>query len=192
MRTKILLAIIAVIGSLAAATLAAARFGVALAPTTTFTLTQKWQRCPAWYCETGWYASPAVVDVDQDGQVDALWGGYTLMAVNGSTGTIEWNRPRGSSERLWPGIVVADLDHNGTLEVITASGNGIISVYNANGTPLSGWPVNPTGTGNELRSLAVADIDHNNDLEIVVCSTRPDNQWFVYEHTARCARAGLK
>jgi uncharacterized repeat protein (TIGR01451 family) len=147
------------------------------------TLSLKWQRCPTWYCETGWYASPAVVDVDQDGQVEALWGGYTLMAVNGSTGSIEWNRPQGSSSRLWPGIVVADLDKNGSLEVVTASGNGILSVYNASGQPASGWPVNPTNSGNELRSLAVADIDNNNDLEIVVCSTRSDNQWFVYEHT---------
>lgn len=148
-----------------------------------YTITQKWQRCPAWYCETGWYASPAVVDVDQDGQVEALWGGYTLMAVNGSTGTIKWIRPQGSSSRLWPGIVVADLDRNGSLEIVTASGNGILSVYNAGGQPVSGWPVNPTGTSNELRSLAVANLDTNNDLEIAVCSTRSDNQWFVYEHT---------
>jgi uncharacterized repeat protein (TIGR01451 family) len=147
------------------------------------TLSLKWQRCPTWYCETGWYASPAVVDVDKDGQVEALWGGYTLLAVNGGNGTIKWNRPQGSSSRLWPGIVVADLDHNGTLEVVTASGNGILSVYNASGQPASGWPVDPTGSGNELRSLAVADIDNNSDLEIVVCSTRSDNQWFVYEHT---------
>ncbi|HSD82743.1 MAG TPA: FG-GAP-like repeat-containing protein [Anaerolineae bacterium] len=154
-----------------------------------YTLTQTWQRCPAWYCETGWYASPAVADVDKDGQVEALWGGYTLMAVNGSNGTIKWNRPQGSSSRLWPGIVIADLDHNGTLEVVTASGNGILSVYTASGQPASGWPVDPTGTGNELRSLAVADIDNNGDLEIVVCSTRSDNQWFVYEHTG-ALRAG--
>jgi uncharacterized repeat protein (TIGR01451 family) len=148
-----------------------------------YTITQKWQRCPPWYCETGWYASPAVADIDHDGQVEALWGGYTLMSVNGSTGAIEWIRPQGSSSRLWPGIVAADLDHNGSLEVVTASGNGIISVYNAIGSPVSGWPVNPTGTDNELRSLAVADIDNNNDLEIAVCSTRSANQWFIYEHT---------
>jgi uncharacterized repeat protein (TIGR01451 family) len=148
-----------------------------------YTITQKWQRCPPWYCETGWYASPAAIDIDQDGQVEALWGGYTLMAVNGSTGTIEWNRPQGSSSRLWPGIVVADLDRNNTLEVVTANGNGYIDVYNANGSPVTGWHLQPTGTGNEIRSLAVANIDTNSDLEIAVCSTRSDNQWFVYEHT---------
>ena len=166
--------------------LAAAAWGLtshALNAAPAYTLSLKWQRCPAWYCETGWYASPAVADLDKDGQQAVLWGGYTLMAVNGSTGVIEWNRPQGSSSRLWPGIVVADVDHNGALEVVTASGNGLLTVYDAPNHVMSGWPVNPTGTGNEIRSLAVADIDANNDLEIVVCSTRSDNQWFVYEHT---------
>ncbi|MFN8597926.1 MAG: FG-GAP-like repeat-containing protein [Anaerolineae bacterium] len=175
--SRLLVAVIVALIALAATTAV-----LALSPNATFTLTQKWQRCPAWYCETGWYASPAVVDVDQDGQVEALWGGYTLMSVNGSTGAIEWNRPQGSSSRLWPGIVVADLDHNGSLEIVTASGNGIITVYDAPNHIMPGWPVNPTGSGNEIRSLAVADIDNNSDLEIVVCSTRSDNQWFVYEH----------
>src|SRR3972149_3621360 len=65
-----------------------------------FSLSLKWQRCPPWYCETGWYASPAVGDIDDDGQAEVLWGGYTLMSVNGATGAIEWRRPQGSSSRL--------------------------------------------------------------------------------------------
>ncbi len=143
----------------------------------------KWQRCPSWYCETGWYASPAVADLDQDGQVEVLWGGYTLLAVDGSSGAIRWSRPQNSSSRLWPGIVVSDLDGNGTQEVVTASGNGKLSVYGPGLTPVDGWPQEPTGDGRELRSLAVADLDGNGDQEIVVCSTRADNQWFVYEHS---------
>ena len=152
---------------------------VAAAPT--YTITPKWQRCPIWFCDTGWYASPAAIDVDQDGQVEVLWGGYALLNVNGATGAIEWNTPQ-TNRRLWPGIVVADLDRNGSLEVVTANGGGYINVYNANGSIYSGWPQQPTGTSNEIRSLAVANIDNSSDLEIVVCSTRPDNQWFVYEH----------
>lgn len=168
--------VILLLGSLSAITLASA-----LEAPQAFTLTFKWQRCyPGNWCETGWYASPAVADIDNDGKKEVLWGGYTLMAVNGISGTLKWNTAQ--TGRLWPGIVVADLVHNGSLEIVTANGNGYINVYNANGSTYPGWPVQPTGTDNELRSLAVADIDNNNDLEIVVCSTRPDNQWFVYEH----------
>jgi uncharacterized repeat protein (TIGR01451 family) len=145
-------------------------------------LTFKWQRCyPGNWCETGWYASPAVADLDQDGKSEVLWGGYTLMAVDGLSGTLKWNTNQNG--RLWPGIVLADLDQNGSLEVVTANGGGYIDVYDANGKPVAGWHIRPTGDTREIRSLAVADLDHNGDLEIVVCSTRSENQWFVYEHT---------
>jgi uncharacterized repeat protein (TIGR01451 family) len=148
-----------------------------------YTVTQKWQRCyPGNWCETGWYASPAVADLDKDGKPEVLWGGYTLMVVTGTNGALKWNTSQ--TGRLWPGVVVADLDHNGSLEVVTANGGGYIDAYNANGSPVSGWHIRPTGTSNEIRSLAVADLDNNHDLEIVVCSTRSDNQWFVYEHNA--------
>src|SRR5688572_2425915 len=68
-------------------------------PAALFALTQQWQRCPnvPHWCETGWYASPAVADIDNDGQVEVIWGGYTLIAVNGATGAIEWNRPQSNN-----------------------------------------------------------------------------------------------
>ncbi|MBK9053080.1 MAG: VCBS repeat-containing protein [Chloroflexi bacterium] len=36
----------------------------------------KWQKggCFSSWCETGWYASPAVADIDNDGQQEILWG----------------------------------------------------------------------------------------------------------------------
>ena len=175
---------LALIAALLATAAAAGGFAADQAPSAPpWTVAFKWQRCPSWYCETGWYASPAVADLDKDGLAEVLWGGYTLMAVDGAGGSILWTRPRGSSERLWPGIVVADLDNNGTQEVVTASGSGKLAVYGPGLAPASGWPQDPTGAGNELRSLAVADLDNNGDMEIAVCSTRSDNQWFVYEHT---------
>jgi hypothetical protein len=148
-----------------------------------WTVTFKWQRCPPWFCETGWYAAPAVADLDRDGDTEVIWGGYTLMAVDGGSGAIRWIRPQGSSQRLWPSIVAADLQNDGQHEIVTASGSGELAVYGPDLTPVDPWPRNPTGSGNELRSLAVGDLDNDGDLEIAVCSTRSDNQWFVYEHT---------
>ena len=84
----------------------------------------KWQRCPPAYCETGWYASPAAADVDGDGQVDALWGGYTLMAVNGSTGALEWQYAPPGGNRIWPDVAVADVDGDRHLEVVVSFGSG--------------------------------------------------------------------
>ncbi|HTP09863.1 MAG TPA: VCBS repeat-containing protein, partial [Anaerolineae bacterium] len=147
-----------------------------------YTITQKWQRCyPGNWCETGWYAAPAVADLDKDGTPEVLWGGYTLMDVNGSNGTLKWNGS--NTGRLWPGIVVADLDHNGSLEVVTANGDGYVSVYKSDGSSYSSaWP-KQNFSGNEIRSLAVADLDGNQQMEIAIAraSGGSYNQWTVLE-----------
>jgi uncharacterized repeat protein (TIGR01451 family) len=157
-------------------------------PAALFALTFQWQRCnstPHW-CETGWYASPAAADIDNDGQVEVVWGGYTPYAVNGATGAIEWNRPA-SGNRIWPGIAVADLTGNGSLEVVVASHDGRLNIYDGAGSPLSAFnnkQVN--GMSNELRTLAVYDLDANGDMEIVVATTNGPStgkqHWYVYEH----------
>lgn len=155
-------------------------------PRTLFAFSLEWQRCPnvPHWCETGWYASPAAADIDNDGQVEVVWGGYTLIAVNGDTGAIEWNRPA-SSNRLWPGIAVADLTGNGSLEVIAASHGGMLSVYDGFGNPVNGWPEHVNGMNNELRTLALADFDDNQDMEILVATTNGPStgkqHWYVYE-----------
>ena len=38
------------------------------------------------YCDTGWYASPAVADLDNDNQPEIIWGNYDLFALNGVDG----------------------------------------------------------------------------------------------------------
>ncbi len=81
--------------------------------------------------------------------------------------------------REWPGVVVADLDSDMDLEIVTAHGDGYVHVFNQAGDLV--WSRQPT-PGNELRSLAVSDLEGNGDFEIIVASTRADDQWFVYEH----------
>jgi hypothetical protein len=68
------------------------------------------------YCQTGWYSSPAVVDLDGDGQADVVWGAYDVVALNGSNGGLKWRAT--NDQRVWPGVAVADLTGDGTLEVI--------------------------------------------------------------------------
>src|SRR5688500_4374743 len=113
----------------------------------------KWQRggCTAGGCQTGWYSSPAVADLDLDGLPDVVWGAYDVVALNGADGSPKWRAPSGN--RVWPGVAVADLTGDGTLEVIAGRGGDLLTVYHGLGTPL--WSVNPLGAG-EVRTLAVA------------------------------------
>ncbi len=150
----------------------------------------KWQNggCQTTWCRTGWYASPAVADLDGDTIPEVIWTDYRVVVVNGEDGTDQWVVTSPGGGRGWPGVVVADLDNNSSLEIVTAHSDGYLGVLTAAGSPLGGWPQRPT-PGNELRSLAVGDVDNNGDLEILVCSTRNSDQWFIYEHTGT-VRAG--
>lgn len=125
----------------------------------------KWQKggCFSSWCETGWYASPAVADIDNDGQQEILWGAYDLVALNGNNGNVEWRAESGS--RLWPGIAIADLTGNGDLEIIVGRGGDSLTVYNHQGD--IEWQRNPFG-GGEIRTLAVTDLDNDGQLEIIV------------------------
>jgi hypothetical protein len=125
----------------------------------------KWQRggCFASWCQTGWYASPAVADLDGDGRAEVIWGSYDVVALNGEDGSLQW---RGESEnRVWPGVAVADLEGNGSLEVIVGRGGDEVTAYGSDGGVL--WRRAAFG-GGEVRTLAVADLDGDGPLEVIV------------------------
>ena len=56
------------------------------------------------YCQTGWYSSPAVADLDGDGQAEVVWGAYDVVALNGVERRPEVARRRAASAsgRGWP------------------------------------------------------------------------------------------
>jgi len=143
----------------------------------------KWQNggCYSSWCETGWYSSPAAADLDGDGQVEVIGATYSLFILNGKDGTLKKSvAAPGSSARVWPGVVVADINQDGDLEIVTAHGSGYVRALDLYGNLL--WTRRPAN--NEFRSLAVDDLDGNGDLEIAVGRALLDhfNAW-VLEHT---------
>jgi uncharacterized repeat protein (TIGR01451 family) len=149
----------------------------------------KWQHggCYSSWCETGWYSSPAVADLDNDGTMEVIGATYTLFVLNGEDGTVQWSEgPPVDGARAWPGVVAADIDADGDLEIVTAHGYGYVRVLDHAGNTV--WQKQPT-PDNELRSLAAYDLEGDGDLEILVASTRSENQWYVYEHDGT-VRAG--
>jgi hypothetical protein len=126
--------------------------------------------CTSW-CQTGWYASPAVADLDNDGQPEVIWGSYNLFVVDGATGATRAQAANGS--RVWPAVAVADLGGDGTQEIVVGRGNNQLTVYRP---AVSGgvmtlpvlWSASPFAAGQEIRTLAVDDLDGNGTLEVIV------------------------
>jgi len=152
----------------------------------------KWQHggCYSSWCETGWYASPAVADLDGDGAVEVIASAYSIVVLDGQTGALQWRMASGHDRgepdadnvgRTWPGIVVADLDADGDLEIVTAHSGGYVSVYDHLGYFAAGWPQVPTDR--ELRGLSVYDLDGDGSLEVIVTGAVSSkvNTW-VYEY----------
>lgn len=148
-------------------------------------LVLQWQRCAPAYCETGWYASPAVADVDRDGIVEVFGGGYRLLAARGDTGALLWTYPPSGSAvapgRMWPDPAVADVDGDGDREIVVVQ-HEKVSVLDATGALLPGWPRSPYGAA-ETRTLAVADLDRDGASEILVAraSGGNDETWTVLQ-----------
>jgi len=153
----------------------------------------KWQRggCYTSWCETGWYSSPAAVDLDGDGIKEVIASAYSIVALDGETGELLWRTASGhdrsqpgaaNSGRTWPGIIIADVDGDHSLEIVTAHGGGYVSVYELNGYFAAGWPQQPTG-GLEVRGLSVSDLDMDGTMEIIATGAvyGKVNTW-VYEH----------
>jgi FG-GAP-like repeat/Divergent InlB B-repeat domain len=125
----------------------------------------KWQYggCFNSWCQTGWYGSPAIIDIDKDGATDVLWASYDLVALNGATGALKWRAT--NSQRAWTAVAVADLTGDGSLEAVVGRGGNQVTVYSASGQTL--WTRAPFSSGNEVRSLALADLDGDGAIEIV-------------------------
>ncbi|VAW43131.1 hypothetical protein MNBD_CHLOROFLEXI01-910 [hydrothermal vent metagenome] len=139
----------------------------------------KWQRggCYNSWCETGWYSSTAVADLDNDGKPEVIASPYSLFVLNGEDGSIQWSvDPPGG--RTWPGVVVADIDGSGDLEIALAQGSGYLTVYDHLGNQV--WSRRPETT--ELRGLSAYDLDNDGTLELAVTVTGDELNAYVYEH----------
>lgn len=144
------------------------------APAVVNTPVLKWQQggCGS-FCQTGWYSSPAVKDLDGDGTPEVIWGSYDVVVLNGATGA---TRARGTNgQRVWPGVAVADLTGDGTQEIVVGRGGNQVTVYRFDGssTLQTVWTRNPfanncAGNNCEVRTLAVEDLESDGQLEVIV------------------------
>lgn len=93
--------------------------------------TLKWQfgGCTSW-CQTGWYSSPVVADLDENGSMEIIAGAYSFFILNGVDGSLKQSAIASpSGARIWPDIALADLENDGDVEIIVAYGGGYVRVF---------------------------------------------------------------
>ncbi len=123
--------------------------------------------------ETGWFASPLVVDLDKDGKNEIVTACYAVTVFD-SKGK-ELSSQKGDSRAYAP-HVVTDLEGDGVMDIVVGRGN-LVEAFEWRGGALTieaGWPADTTTAGSspEVRGLAVADLDGNGSLEVVATTTQ--------------------
>jgi len=115
------------------------------------------------WCQTAWYSSPTIIDIDGDGTNEVLRAAYSLYMLNGTDGSQRWEAEL-QGTRVWPRVEIKDINNDGNLEIISAHNSGYLNVMDSDGNVL--WTKQPTTR--ELRSLIVADFNFDGQMEIVV------------------------
>lgn len=130
------------------------------------------------------FASPAIADLDGDGDMevviqegDPTWYGGR-MHVWHHDGTYLPGWPLSISDD-WEGSrsnpAIADLDGDGTLEIVTATGDARLHILRIDGTEFAGYPrVLPGGS---ISSAQVYDVDADGIEEIFLCYYATGSQW---------------
>ena len=132
---------------------------------------------PGWPVEIGGsidQSSPALADLDSDGFLEIVMGSGGWYTVPGD-GQVHVIRYDGSEQPGWPqavsgdafaGAAVADLDCDGSFEIVAGTTGGHVYAWDAGGSLLLGWPV---CTGGPVWSApALGDLDGDPQLEIIV------------------------
>lgn len=127
---------------------------------------------------------PAVGDLDGDGDLeivvqegDNTWYGNLLHAWHHDGRYVEgWPieiAPQWESSRSNPAI--ADIDHNGKLEIVTQTSDGMLHVLDLHGVE---WPGYPRAlTAGSISSVQVIDMDMDGVAEFFLCFYASGSQW---------------
>ena len=124
---------------------------------------------------TDWVYSVAVGDLDGDGDLDTVSGGFdntvNVWQNDGapfSDGT--WASQEVGSHTFWVrSLAVGDLDGDGDLDIVSGGDDSKVNVWQNDGSPFTGpWTSQEVGSHPHIAySVAVGDLDGDGDLDIV-------------------------
>ena len=119
-------------------------------------------------------SSPTVGDINGDGYLNIVVRSSTHLYVFNYNGSLAEEFPvevegnDGIGWDLLPQPIIADLDNDGKLDILTGTRNGLLKAYNRYGEMLDGFPI---AVGGPVQATpALGDIDANGTLDLVVAA----------------------
>jgi hypothetical protein len=158
-----------------------------------------WTNKNAWDTpDTGGNASPALADLDNDGDYDLLTGTSTSLTVGyENTGTVA--APVWVAKTAWDVVhglagsdgnpAMADLDNDGDYDLIIGGGVNAIAFENTGSitsptwTAKSAWDPPSLGGSGTNASPALADIDNDGDYDLIMGRSNSDQAPAAFENT---------
>ena len=143
--------------------------------------------------ETGWFASPAIVDLDGDGKTEIVAALYSTFVFDAAGKLLA--KGTATEGRVYAPHVVADLDGDGKKEIVVGGNGGTVAAYNyVAGALTPKWTASTASGGQapEARGMAAGDLDGDGKIEVAVTTTNTSptgSQVFVFEPDGK-VRAG--
>src|SRR4051812_3216421 len=145
--------------------------------------------------ETGWFASPGLVDLDGDRKLEIVAPFYSTFVFDAQGRLL--GKGTATKGRVYAPEVVADLDGDGAKEIVVGGNEGTVAAYALRAgklQPTAGWPASTCSGGQcpETRGLAAADLDGDGRVEVVATTTNTSStgsQVFVFDATGAPYRA---
>ena len=122
--------------------------------------------------ETGWFASPGLVDLNGDKRLEIVAPLYSTLVFD-ATGR-QLGKGTATKGRVYAPGAVADLDGDKRQEIVVAGNEGTVAAYElAGGSLRLEWSASTCSGGQcpEARGMAAADLDGNGRVEVVVTTT---------------------
>ncbi len=144
--------------------------------------------------ETGWFSSPGLVDLNGDGRMEIVAPHYSTLVYDTAGNLL--GKGTATNGRVYAPEVVADLDGDGTKEIVVGGNAGTVAAYRLRPSGLElvpGWPASVCSGGEcpEVRGMAAADLDGDGRTEVVVTTTNTSatgSQVFVLDAQGRTYR----